>query len=363
MRSGAGSVAYCLVMRAFRAVVILGVSALSALTCALPSSAIERSTGRISDSPYGIAPALKRIAGARCAIGTQSANPLTVPVGIVHSAGINAVLVGICVNGLGPFPFVVDTGAAVTVFSETLATRLKLARTGASEEIGAIDCNVTARQVGIRNWTIGGRLLAPQNALSLEFPRAPLVTSIDGLIGSDLLSRFGAIRIDYQTQELTLMSSEAPAPRAAVSLPKSTKVKTPASLLAGTNPNAIGLTVLETPQITSISTTVDFGRVAFNFIVDTGASISLVSSTDGPRLKAVSDRFSLSSAGCLVEGTEVASAKWSVGPVGLPQQHLGVVRLPSVLDSGVIGSDVFFEAHVVVIDYRNARMFLGSGVG
>lgn len=342
---------------------ILGGSALLVLTCVLPSSAIERSTGRTPASPYGLAQALERIGGPRCAIGSRSPTPFTVPVGVVHSDGINAVLVGVCMNGLGPFPFIVDTGAAASVFSKTLASRLKLTPTGASEEIGAIDCNVASRQVAIRNWSIGGRSLAPEDVLSLNFPRAPVITSIDGLIGSDLLSRFGAIRIDYQTQELTLMSTEAPAPTTVVSVVKSTNVKTPTSLLADTNPNAIALRVLETPHLTSVSTTVDFGGIPFSFIVDSGASISLVSSTDGPRLAAVSDRFSLASAGCLVKGTEVASASWSVGGVDLPQQHLGVVRLPSVLDSGVIGSDVFFEAHVVVIDYRNARMFLGSGVG
>jgi predicted aspartyl protease len=358
-----GAAAYCLSMRAFRAAEVFGASALLVLICALPSSAIERGAGRMRAASFGIAQALERIGSARCAIGSKSPNPFTVPVGVVHADGINAVLVGVCVNGLGPFPFIVDSGAAATVVTETLASRLRLARTGATEEIGAIDCNVAASEVAIRSWSIGGRSLAPQDALSLKFPRDPLVTSIYGLIGSDLLSRFGAVRIDYQTQELTLVSDEAPAPMTAASVVKSTNVKTPVSLLEDTDPKAIGLTILETPHLTSVSTTVDFGAIPYSFIVDTGASISLVSSTDGPRLAAVSDRFSLASAGCLVAGSEVASAKWSVGPVGLPQQDLGVVRLPSVLDAGVIGSDVFFEAHVVVIDYRNARMFLGSGVG
>jgi len=165
-------------------------------------------------------------------------------------------------------------------------------------------------------------------------------------------------------QEVTLLSTEAPPPTTVVALEKSSKVKTPVSLLAGTNPNALGLTLIESPQETTIWTTVDFDGLPFNFVVDTGASMSVVSpEPSGPFLEPVSDRFEAASAGCLVEGSEVASGKWNVGPIQLPPQHLGIVALPLLVGLGVLGSDVFFEAHVVVIDYRNARMFLGSGVG
>jgi len=163
----ASAAAYGPNVRVLRSAAILG-ACLWALTYAMPSSAIEGRIDQRSASSFSVAQALKRIDGTKCGVDANSPAPLTLPVGVIHSDGINAVLVGGCVNGLGPFPFVVDTGAGVTVFGQSLVSRLKLARTGASAKIQALGCTASASDVDVRDWSIGGRALAPQDVVSLK---------------------------------------------------------------------------------------------------------------------------------------------------------------------------------------------------
>jgi hypothetical protein len=309
---------------------------------------------------YSEAAAVHRADALGCH-GPGSANPDDpVPIGIWHADGFNEVLVGVCVAGRGPFPFLIDSGAEVSVISQSLARSLRLSLTGDPVTIAAIGCNEQASDVTIRSWSMGGIELADQSLVELNFPAA-LRRDVDGVIGSDVLARFGAIRIDYRAQELALERNEAPPFLIVISTKKPTKVPTVPALLDDTSPTPIPLSVIESPLQVSVTTVVYLHGLPELFAVDTGASISIVTKALSSGLTPVGRDFEGESAGCNVGGPEVQSGAWSAGAVRLTPQALGVVELPaSLFVMGLLGSDVFFEKGILVIDYQNARMYLGD---
>jgi hypothetical protein len=207
---------------------------------------------------------------------------------------------------------------------------------------------------------MGGIELANQSLVELNFP-ATLRRDVDGVIGSDVLARFGAVRIDYRSQELALERGESPQFQIVISTEKPTKVPTVPALLGDTNPTPIPLSVIESPLQVSVTTVVYLNGLPELFAVDTGASISIITKDISSTFTPVGRDFEGESAGCSVGGPEVQSGAWSAGAVHLAPQALGVVELPaSIFAMGLLGSDVFFEKGILVIDYQNARMYLGD---
>src|SRR5580658_8522801 len=122
---------------------------------------------------------------------------------------------------------------------------------------------------------MGSIALATQSLVELNFP-ALIRPEVDGIIGSDVLARFGAIRIDYRAEELTLARRERPQFQHVIAAEKPTKVPTALALLGNTSRTPIPLFVVESPREVSVATTVSFNGLAERFVVDTGASISIM---------------------------------------------------------------------------------------
>jgi predicted aspartyl protease len=100
------------------------------------------------------------------------------------------------------FPFIIDTGAAKTLVDTALARKLHLKTVGRPIKVTGVGCSETARKVRLSGWSIGGqplpRVIATSSTIFGASGRGY------GLLGSDVLSRFGAIGIDYAHGELTL---------------------------------------------------------------------------------------------------------------------------------------------------------------
>jgi hypothetical protein len=332
---------------------------LAAVAAALPFGGFTPS-GMAAAATYSESAAAHRAVGPGCH-GSASASPHDpVPIGIWHANGFNEVLVGVCVAGRGPFPFLLDSGAEVSVISQSLARSLRLSPTGSPVTIAAIGCNEQASDVTVRSWSMGGIELANQSLVELNFP-AILRRDVYGVIGSDVLARFGAIRIDYRAQDLAVERNEGPQFLIVISTEKPTKVPTVPPLLDDTSPTPIPLSVIESPLQVSVTTVVYLNGLPELFAVDTGASISIITKGLSSSLTPVGRDFEGESAGCKVGGPEVRTGAWSAGAVHLAPQALGVVELPaSLFVMGLLGSDVLFEKGVLVIDYQNARMYLGD---
>jgi hypothetical protein len=129
-------------------------------------------------------------------------------------------LVPIYIDGKGPYPFAVDTGASRSLIAAGLASRLKLPEVGSAGVISGITGSSRAVNVRIGNWRAGSISLPPtllaamessSSSTSKSAPPSPPSTKKSGgvqgpigLLGSDVLSRYGKVAIDYDKGLLIL---------------------------------------------------------------------------------------------------------------------------------------------------------------
>ena len=142
--------------------------------------------------------------------GVASAMPVqahtaqaTIPIVVVKTkSGATAALVRVYIHGR-LVPMLIDTGATVTVINATAARRLHLKTVGKRHKFCGVTGCALARRVRVSNWNVGGVVALPTVVVSSS-PIAGLNAHPFGLLGSDVLSRFGSVTIDYAAKELIL---------------------------------------------------------------------------------------------------------------------------------------------------------------
>jgi hypothetical protein len=129
----------------------------------------------------------------------------TVPLDVVEGPGEGTLaFVPVTIRGEGPFPFALDTGASHSLVDAELADELGLERVDeAAPPVAGVVGVAEAELVQIDDWAIGDVELEPRSALVLELTPAE-TAPFAGLLGSDVLSGFGAVTVDYDRGELVL---------------------------------------------------------------------------------------------------------------------------------------------------------------
>jgi len=126
----------------------------------------------------------------------------TVPLVVVKTrSGATAALVRVFIHG-HLVPMLVDTGATVSVINRTAARKLHLKTVGKPHQFCGVTGCALARRVRVSNWNVSGVPLP--NVVVSSSPIAGLNAHPFGLLGSDVLSRFGSVTIDYANKELIL---------------------------------------------------------------------------------------------------------------------------------------------------------------
>jgi len=142
--------------------------------------------------------------------GAASASPVeahaaqaTVPIVVVKTkSGATAALVRVFIHG-SLIPMLIDTGATVSVINVTAARQLHLTAVGKRHRFCGVTGCALARRVRVSNWNVDGTVPLPTVVVSSS-PIAGLNAHAFGLLGSDVLSQFGSVTINYATQQLTL---------------------------------------------------------------------------------------------------------------------------------------------------------------
>jgi hypothetical protein len=154
-----------------------------------------------------LATLLLALGGCSLTLGqsTSSGPPTVVPVRVLHGQDHTVlVLVPVTVNGRGPYDFVLDTGASVSLIDQALAQRLGLASTGTDHSVSGIGGTVQVGFVAVKNWQMGRLKLPPAQLGSGPIPGDRHDVTEQGLLGSDILSQFGTITINYDDSTLTV---------------------------------------------------------------------------------------------------------------------------------------------------------------
>ena len=100
------------------------------------------------------------------------------------------------------FPFLIDTGSSKTLVDDALARKLHLTTVGRPIQVTGVGCSEAARKVRLSSWSIAGQRLP--NIIATSSVIAGANGHAFGLLGSDVLSHFGTISIDYAHGQLTL---------------------------------------------------------------------------------------------------------------------------------------------------------------
>jgi predicted aspartyl protease len=274
-------------------------------------------------------------------------------------------LANVCIDGKGPFPFLIDTGAEFSNVATQVAERLNLPHVGQPSVVYGIGCSLVSQPVTVASWSLGGVSLAPQVVVADNQPYFGVKGQPDGLLGSDVLSRFGAVRLDFTAQTLTLGGPEGPAPTSD-SVVNGPTGPAPSSVLTQGKPGtAVPVTVMRSPIGAEMNVSLTFAKgPGLTFGVDTGTTKSLVSSSETKSQHLATTNLAQKDFSvCSLETDPlVHSGMWSIPGVALHPQLIESIPFDPASTGGIygtLGSDQLYRFGWVVFDYTGGRLILG----
>lgn len=164
---------------------------------------------------------LTSLAGCTVQLGqVQQIDPhsggITVPVRVLHDGGgATVVLIAVTIKNHGPYTFIVDTGAEVSLIDTQLSRLLDLHVTGATHQVSGIGGSQEAVPVAVSSWHADKLRLPGTTIDSGDFSAERRASGYVGLLGSDILTQFGIVTIDYTNGTLTVYKQIARAAGAA----------------------------------------------------------------------------------------------------------------------------------------------------
>jgi len=301
-----------------------------------------------------------------CASGLSEVGTQQIPISEETTEAGPVIVVTICIDRKGPYPFAVSTGAGASAISPALQRSLNLHTAAAPVAVRGATCTPEAPTVSVQNLTLAGVNLAPQQLLVASVPGFGIRQPPVGVIGSDVLSRFGAVRIDYRSKTLTLARAEEPAPTGNVFILGQSSARPPSGLVKSGPELGAVLDVIESPANTLISTSVTMSGQRKAFLIDSGSPNSVVATSTSSSLGLAAGQGTAdkSGIGCSGTASTFLSGPWVLGTSALPTVPLHSETFVGTANQGIdgaLGSDVLSSYHSVIIDYGGAHLWLGTG--
>ena len=149
--------------------------------------------------------------GANLPGGDAAPQPGEVPFELVGPGGA-ALVVPVRINGAGPFPFVLDTGATVTCLDEALVTELKLPDApGAMALGGGVRGVGRMRLVLLESVALGEATVQDLQGCAVDLaPMQKAGLDIRGLLGLNFLKAY-RLTVDFGANTVRLERSPPPA--------------------------------------------------------------------------------------------------------------------------------------------------------
>jgi Aspartyl protease len=287
----------------------------------------------------------------------------TIPVTVSNFDEGKAVFADVCVGGKGPFPFFIDTGSAGSEIDGKLADELQLEKTGKAQVAGGAGCSFRTHPVRMPAWSVAGIPLEGQTFGAVDNAAIYEASGAVGTIGSDVLARFGAVRIDYKAETMTVEGGEGEPIEGLAEAAEGPLAK---GLVKGTPKVVAPMVVQALPGSVTMRVEVSFGKgKPLAFLPDTGAPRG--GYVDPIKAKAVGlkpngETYKQRTFCSTSEVPGVESGEWSIaGKLLKPQPLAGTPLVRSVLADGLIGGRTFDEYGSVVFDYAGGHLVLGAG--
>jgi predicted aspartyl protease len=113
-------------------------------------------------------------------------------------------LVPVTINGRGPWKFAIDTGASQSLVDSQVAKELAVPTTGTKQKIAGVASVTNVAAIRVTDWRIGKVKLPPTTVVEANLPFGNARGGVQGLLGSDMLSQFDVVTIDYDRSRLLL---------------------------------------------------------------------------------------------------------------------------------------------------------------
>lgn len=305
----------------------------------------------------------------RANCGSTSGRQVTLasaPMAVTQGKSGSVLRVGVCIGSSGPYPFVVATGVTTSVIDPSLASKLGMKRAG-SQPLGGSGCTLRAPLVKVPSMHVARIALAGQPMAAVRTKSWDGVAA-SGILGSDVLGRFGAVRLDFARGLLTVPGPEGPAPRGHFLLNGTAGATPPTSLVKGTPTEVVPITVTQGPGSIAAYTRVSIGTLGpYAFIVDSGAPTTGLAASllQVLSITPTSQTAPAVGVGCIrPTGIVQGATPMSLGSTTLPVTTPRAVRflgLQRVGIQGALGLDGLGSFKSIVLDYRGGDLALGTG--
>jgi hypothetical protein len=113
-------------------------------------------------------------------------------------------LVPVTINGHGPYTFALDTGASQSLVDSQVARELRVKKTGSTHPVAGITNVTKVHTIVVRDWRVGKVRLPATTVVEANLPFGNADGGVQGLLGSDMLSAFDVVTIDYANGLLRL---------------------------------------------------------------------------------------------------------------------------------------------------------------
>lgn len=106
-------------------------------------------------------------------------------------------LVPVTINGNGPYTFALDTGASQSLVDSSVAKELDVKPTGDTHKVAGISSVSNVHSIAVKHWRVGRVELPATTIVEENLPFGDADGGVQGLLGSDMLSQFDVVTIDY----------------------------------------------------------------------------------------------------------------------------------------------------------------------
>ena len=120
-----------------------------------------------------------------------------------HGKQVIAV-VPVTIDGKGPYTFALDTGASQSLVDSSVAKELDVKPTGDTHKVAGISSVTNVKSIKVKHWRVGKVQLPPTVIVEENLPFGNADGGVQGLLGSDMLSQFDVVTIDYDHSMLRL---------------------------------------------------------------------------------------------------------------------------------------------------------------